>query len=402
MAERRILKLGNIKRQNTLAVLDVLRRSNGISRVELAQALHCDNTTITRVSSELASLGLIVSGGMNDSTGGRPRELLNLNVDWGMSMGIVLDPNYIIGTLIDLSGQVKVREQTFFRRERSLREFCNALEHIGDQLVKAAGKRLLGVGVAATGTFSEDGSSLEEVAEFRGLQNFNILGFFKERYGLIPEITDIVVARVQNEIWFKRVAPQGSLLLVHAGAGIGSALALDGKLVFSRKRHGGELGHNIYQPNGELCVCGRHGCLETFCSTGSIERKLRHLNQGSPPSFENISALYNDGDERVQAVIENAVLYLGIAISNQINNLAPDAVIISGELLKLGDKFYERLQKVITENVFPFFSRRLKLLRGDSSEAGIAIGAASLVFGRFFSDFEYFNSAIEHLPRGKK
>ncbi|MFY9586165.1 MAG: ROK family protein, partial [Actinomycetota bacterium] len=49
-------------------------------------------------------------------------------------------------------------------------------------------------------------------------------------------------------------------VMVTVGTGIGSGLILDGRLYRGRYGLGGELGHMIIVPGGDLCACGNHGC----------------------------------------------------------------------------------------------------------------------------------------------
>ena len=46
--KEKILKLNDIKSTNLQAVLDVLLQTDGLSRVEIARRIGCDNTTVTR------------------------------------------------------------------------------------------------------------------------------------------------------------------------------------------------------------------------------------------------------------------------------------------------------------------------------------------------------------------
>lgn len=49
--------------------------------------------------------------------------------------------------------------------------------------------------------------------------------------------------------------------------GIGGAIFMDGKHLYNLYKTTAEFGHMIIQPNGNLCNCGRKGCLQTYIST---------------------------------------------------------------------------------------------------------------------------------------
>ena len=79
-----ILKLNDIKSTNLQRVLDILLESDGLSRIELARKMGCDNTTVSRAVRELIARGIIIPGGKNEQEHGRPRVMLRL---LGQSIG---------------------------------------------------------------------------------------------------------------------------------------------------------------------------------------------------------------------------------------------------------------------------------------------------------------------------
>ena len=57
--------------------------------------------------------------------------------------------------------------------------------------------------------------------------------------------------------------PTDNLLLVKIGKGVGAGLLIDGQLFTGDRFAAGEIGHVTVDERGELCACGRRGCLET-------------------------------------------------------------------------------------------------------------------------------------------
>ena len=63
-------------------------------------------------------------------------------------------------------------------------------------------------------------------------------------------------------------------LSVTIGTGIGGAIAHEGRIVIGELDAIGELGHVPVEPEGEHCVCGGRGCLETVASASAIAARL--------------------------------------------------------------------------------------------------------------------------------
>ncbi|MCY0898517.1 MAG: ROK family protein [Firmicutes bacterium] len=61
---------------------------------------------------------------------------------------------------------------------------------------------------------------------------------------------------------------------IHAviGTGIAVNLVVNGQIVKGAHNAAGELGHAPLEPGGQLCGCGKRGCVETVCSGSAIQR----------------------------------------------------------------------------------------------------------------------------------
>ena len=102
--KEKILKLNDIKSTNLQAVLDVLLQTDGLSRVEIARRIGCDNTTVTRAVSALIEQGIVVQGEKTEQALGRPRVILRINPDGPLLLGLSLEAERITGVLTDLRG----------------------------------------------------------------------------------------------------------------------------------------------------------------------------------------------------------------------------------------------------------------------------------------------------------
>lgn len=384
MHKAEILKLKNIKMRNTIATLQLLRRLDKVSRVELVELLKCDGATITRIVASLLKKGIIKQAGNKSSDGGRPRENIELNANYQYSIGIELDANYITGGVVDLKGKILKHETLQLSEHRSRKEFLELLDKVTTHCLNFCDrKRLLGIGVAAFGTFANENKTLEDVADFHALENFNITEFFTLKYGIVPEIRDTSLAHANYITGLGICRNNGLSLLFCLGRGIGCIPIIDGKITFDKYSHSGEFGHTVIDIDGALCNCGRHGCLEALASSLSIAKQLS-LNDG----FAEVVKRYTGNDPVTVKVVEPAARTLGIAIANQVNYLMPDEVLLTGELLKLGNYFFELIKKTVYEYAFPAFSRNLVFSHCGVGENHVVIGAATLPIDRLFQNFE--------------
>lgn len=386
-----LLKLNNIKLTNTLAAVNTLRLEESLSRVEMAEKLSCDGTAITRITRDLIAKGVLESAGMAEPAGGRPREQIRLNAGWKNAIGIELSPGYITGALVDLKGKVLIREQIHLSGKLTRQEFVDSLETIARRLLESCEKeKLLGIGIASFGSFSGEDKILENVAAYPALEKFDIGKFFVEKFGIVPEITDATYAKALYEIWFNNAAQKGTFLLFDVGAGIGCVTAIEGKVVFGRYSCSGEFGHTIYKIDGDRCGCGRRGCLETLCSIGAIEKKVNQKTAGHKFRFDDIARNYASGDKQYADIVEDCAKWLGVAIANQINFLIPDEVVVTGDMLQLGNGFYKQCMDTVREYVFPEFMSDVFIRKSESWDQNATLGAASLLVRNVFENIGFY------------
>ncbi len=122
------------------------------------------------------------------------------------------------------------------------------------------------------------------------------------------------------------------------GTGIGGGMIIDGRLRYGRDGRAGELGHLIVEPGGQLCGCGRHGCVEAYASAGPFARAA---GQATPA---DAIAAAGRGDAQALAAIDQMAKYLGIAIANMITAVLPERVVIGGGIAQAGDLLLDAIR----------------------------------------------------------
>ena len=115
------------------------------------------------------------------------------------------------------------------------------------------------------------------------------------------------------------------LIYVTLGTGVGGAVIVGGQIHASRTGIAGEFGHVQVDPEGELCGCGKRGCLETIASGTGIVRMY-----GAPAraAFRRAAR----GEEKAVRVLQRAGEALGAGLSSAAIAVDPEAVIVGGGL----------------------------------------------------------------------
>ena len=113
-----------------------------------------------------------------------------------------------------------------------------------------------------------------------------------------------------------------SMIGLTLGTGVGGVIAIDGRVVQGLDGSAGEIGHQTLDPDGPLCGCGNHGCLEAFAArTGShrpAARRRRRRGSREPGRATRVDGLAAIGR------------YLAIGIASVVTLVTPEVVILGG------------------------------------------------------------------------
>ena len=87
--------------------------------------------------------------------------------------------------------------------------------------------------------------------------------------------------------------------------------------------------------HGPLCRCGNRGCLEAIAGGPAILDGLREGN--GPQKLTDVVVHAIAGDPICISAIADAGRHIGIAAANVCNLLAPERIVVGGELARAGE-----------------------------------------------------------------
>ena len=202
---------------------------------------------------------------------------------------------------------------------------------------------------------------------------------------------DATVAGYAESIAGVSAGTQSSVFIT-LGTGVGGGIIINGKPYSGAHGVGSEIGHMVVRMGGELCTCGKRGCLERYASATAIIRDARRAVAVHPESAiltaaegdpEKINAKIvidcaKAGDETALAIFHAYADHLAEGIVNIINTLDPEVIVLGGGVSMAGDYLLDAVREAVKPRVFykemPYAPILLAKL---GSDAGI-IGAALL------------------------
>lgn len=183
------------------------------------------------------------------------------------------------------------------------------------------------------------------------------------------------------------------MIAITLGTGLGSGIIIHSKLYTGFAYGGAEFGHSLLVKDGELCTCGRRGCLEAYASaTGLIRMTKRHMESNRDSmmwklvdgDLNRVSGrtafdAMRQGDAEGSRVVEIYTECLAEGIVNIVNIFQPEIICIGGGLSKEGDTLLKPINRYIEQYAFSRFADKNTVVRIAElgNDAGL-IGAAFL------------------------
>ncbi len=270
--------------------------------------------------------------------------------------------------------------------DRIVKTIEGALEEAG------VGKaKLAGIGVGCPGPLDPDKGIVLNTPNL-GWVNVPLKEKLERAFECPAVVANDVDVGVFAEYRFGAGKKERCVLGVFPGTGIGGGCVYEGRILRGRNRSALEIGHMQLQPEGPLCGCGQRGCLESLASRLAISAAVAvaAFRGESPYIMENaktdladirsgvLAAAIEKGDKIVKQIVEKAADWIGVAVANCINLLAPEVVVLGGGLVEaMPELFCNAVEKMANKRVMPSFKDTFKVRAAELGDDATVKGAAA-------------------------
>ncbi len=385
--------LGNrdfMRTLNRSIVLNAIKTHGPIDRAQIARHIHLSPATVTTITADLITEGLIFEKETGDSRGGRRPILLAINPQGAYVVGIKLTETKAIAALTDLEATVLAK------RSSDLRKFdpdsaIELMAQLTNSLLVEAGvpsDKLIGVGVGLAGIVDFQKGIVRNATYF-GWQDLPIRDLMREKINTEIYIDNDVNTLTLAEVWFGCGQGIDDFLTVTVGRGVGLGIITNGQFYRGSGGGAGEFGHTVIDPNGTPCDCGKRGCLETLIGDPGLLRqaKLAHEKGELPTLPENpgdLAQMASNGNHTAGNILKKSGEILGRSVANLVNLFNPQRILISGEGVSRGPIFFAAMKKSMQTYALPDLFSDVDLRVEPWGDDVWARGAASLVLRSIF------------------
>jgi predicted NBD/HSP70 family sugar kinase len=336
---------------NRRIVLNLIRTRHPISRADLARLSGLQRSTISLIVEQLIQENWVLEGPTGRLPRGRRPTFLRLN-DERVIIGVDIRPGQTTVALADANG--KFTSQDVMVTPADPKAATEALvQSIQRIMAGCRRKKIEGVGISLPGRFNQAAGRLLFAPNLKW-RDCDLRTPIVKATGLEVEMENAANACVLAAVWFDRMDECRNIVVVTVSEGIGTGIFANGQLVRGLSGMAGEFGHVPLDPDGPVCGCGSRGCWEVFASNRAAIRY--YFESGSAPgdlAFTDLLSRADHGDTRAVKAIETMAHYLGRGMRMIVAGLAPERIILVGDLTRAWHRFGPVIERAVEDQVLP-------------------------------------------------
>ncbi|KQQ06367.1 ROK family transcriptional regulator [Rathayibacter sp. Leaf185] len=375
-------------------MVDLIRSSGPISRVELTAATGLTQPAISMIVRKLLTDGIIRQTG-STATGGKPRQLLEINARARIGIGIQLGFESITLVATDTGGGVIARQQIDGAALASPEEVTERLVRGYEDFVRGTGidrRAIAGVAAVAPGPIDQRAGRVLGPPSLHHWRDFPLRQALGAGIGAPILLDNDAAAAGIGEFWSRGVSRHRTFGCIYVGTGIGAGVVLDGALLRGASSNAVEVGHISIVPDGHECFCGNRGCLERYAaptvvvdearadhrSFTDLELSFEAEDQGR--DFDVLSLAAINGHAAALALVERAADHLAQGALTLVNLFDLDELVLTGPGVAIAGSISTRaIRSRLDERRFARRAHPLEVSLSSNPRDAAAVGASSLV-----------------------
>jgi N-acetylglucosamine repressor len=377
----------------------------------LCETLDISTPTMMKLLSEMSWERIVEKEGQGKSVGGRRPDLFRMckHVLFTICIDIELFKTNMV--IVDNNNNfitpVKSVPATLSRNRNAF--FETLLVHV-QQLIDSANLDaglLIGCSIGMPGLIdSQLGENYSYLLD--DTSHLSLREAFEQHLGMHVVIQNDVKGSALAELRVGHAKNKKNVLVILMDWGIGLGIIMDGKVQQGSSGFSGEMGHMPFAENGELCYCGKHGCLETVASGMTLSKIAREGILSGQNSIINdlsnkevyrietelIIRAANKGDQYSIQLLSNMGTNLGKGISILIQLFNPELVILSGKIAAARQYITLPMQQAINTYCMTQIREKMQIVSSDLGDHSRLLGYAAE------SIHQYFEAMIAQVKAG--
>ena len=383
-------------------MLNLMRTNGVISAPDLSKLLKISLPTCIMLLNDMIATGFVKNFGVGESSGGRKPLLYGLPEDrfyviscdfsrFSANMAILNSYHQFVTPVTEIDTHIddpNIVEKLYQAANMLLKE-----NHI-------PAEKLYGIGVDMPGLINS-GTGINYTIKDKKRQNIG--RDLKHRFSKRVYIENDARMHAFGEYYFGAARGFKEAIIIHWSWGLGLGIFVNGKLCSGKNGFAGEFSHIPIVENGELCICGKRGCLETIASSNTI---LSRIKQGV--ATEVVSPLINQikehpekvtpedvinsarqGDEFCISILNEIGTAMGKGLAYIIQLLNPEVIVLSGPLSKAKKYVLSPIQQALNRLCLEKISESTTILISDLGDQSAMLGTSEMILQKVFEELDF-------------
>ena len=319
-----------IRDGNRDLVLEILRRNQPISRVDIARKSGLQRSTVSSIVDGLIAERWVREGSAVRTERGRRPTMLTLNHDLLLLVADIR-PTAASLAVVDLNG--RFLDQTVVP---ILADPKRGVQRIAEKMrllqSRFPGKTWEGVGVSLPGRVNKATHKLAWAPNLPWV-GFDIRGALRKALKIQVELENAANACLLSEVWFGDMEGVQNAVLITISEGVGAAAIVNGLLMEGGEGLAGELGHVPVSDSGPTCACGQVGCWEMFTSSRAALRYFHEETKDeNVKTFHQLMDLEARGNKAALAALNRQAQWIGRGLRIVTATFNPELILFVGDV----------------------------------------------------------------------
>ena len=380
----------DIRQHNLSLVLRHVHRDGALTRAELTQRLHLSRSTVGALVGDLAQLGLVAAVVPSGGAGvGRPSHVVAPHERGPYAVGVDIDIEHVTVAAIHLGGTITAREVYPTDPQVTPGEVVALVAEAVQRLSATIGpgSRVCGIGVSVPGTV-DIATGRVGVAPNLGWEDVCLGAMLEEAS---PHDVPVVVGNdadlaVLAEHQRGNARDCDDVVFLMGRIGVGAGIILNGVPVRGRDGHAGEIGHNVLDPTGPPCHCGKRGCVETYLGENALLELAGRPSRRTDTEVADLFADARAGQKEALRAIGAAAEPLGRCIADLLNTLNPERVLVGGTLAEVLDLARTDVEAAVERYAFDRSHPGVELALPAFGADSALLGSGEIAFTALLAD----------------
>ncbi len=383
-------------------ILSLLHINGLTSAPELSKLLKISLPTCILLLNDLISSGHLKNIGVGESSGGRKPNLYGLHEDrfyviscdfarYSAQMAILDCNNKFVTPVVQIDTHIddpRLVDKLFEGAQKLMAD-----HDIPDE-------KVYGLGVDMPGLINSKAGINYSIKDKK---RQNIRRDLRQRFNKQVNVDNDARMHAYGEFNFGAAKEYKDAIIIHWSWGLGLGIFVNGQLFSGKNGFAGEFSHIPMVENGELCICGKRGCLETIASSNTIMRRvaqgfagneissLIHHFKDQPESVtpQDVINSARMGDEFCITILNEIGIAMGKGLSYIIQLLNPEVIVISGPLSNARQYILSPIQQSLNRFCLEKISESTPIIVSDMGDQSALLGTSEMIFQKIFTEMNF-------------